>query len=793
MDPDSPPSQVFPAVAQPVMKGGHLGPGSDQVHAMIDNRTGMPDGQVQQIIEDQWVELAGLQFAQPSTFQLYSNYQSSMLARTPFKTPGNVIEEIELARTIADSDDDVAATFGQMLAIAFGEGLQNHHRDENTLEFFNQMTAPTALDLESLAEELYREYLIAGSVTTLTLFGRQRLKYFPLKSDEPVEAQLQVPHVGVIPAENLRVISNDVMNTGILAYHCKDMNMKRWLDEYFSPTVPGARKAMMAIEEPVAAALFTGRIEVPFTDSDINTRGLTLYTLNQRMVNRTSMAKGALPYARPLLTRNFALLEAKRLLNIMDYALLQGGTNYIVIAKKGTDNLPAQQPEIENLVGQVTHASRSGVLVGDHRLSVEIITPDLEELLNPSKRSLLGRKISTAILRQTEQNTMDGGGQSALNEMELLARIVSADRGKILRHVQSTFYNDTANRNRGVFKQGAPTIWAPKIILAGAKDFWSNVLNARDRGDIPRRWAVEALGFNYDAGLAEREREIARGDDYILTPGAVPFSQEGEPQDNNEGRPPGTSTNNGRGRDTPGQGKDPAAPERVIRKTAGETVKAIVEGTEVSYVGETTLALIEGATEELSFGYTTALEREAIEEGRAIRNGQSVILPVNREAACVEFRTAKLGDGLRIVVGKRIGDEAIVVKALRFTEPHYDLLKANDYALRWGFILDPMTEHAGKVIRCKGCGQIAWAVDAMNTGVEVCVSCGTPVGGSLSGDGDADVAGMIVCPECHGRGKIEGGTMIGPMICPECKGAGMISSEGPAPGGPGGPAPASGS
>jgi hypothetical protein len=137
--------------------------------------------------------------------------------------------------------------------------------------------------------------------------------------------------------------------------------------------------------------------------------GKTLYTLNPRMVHRTTMPKGASPYPRPPLTANFALLEAKRLLNIMDYALLQGGTNYIVVAKQGSDKLPAQQPEIDNLTDQVRTASRTGVLVGDHRLDIEIITPKLDELLNPEKRKLIGRKLAMALLRIPEQVTHDAG------------------------------------------------------------------------------------------------------------------------------------------------------------------------------------------------------------------------------------------------------------------------------------------------------------------------------------------------------------------------------------------------
>jgi hypothetical protein len=148
------------------------------------------------------------------------------------------------------------------------------------------------------------------------------------------------------------VLTNDIFGNGELAYEATDAKLKDWLEEFFGPTTTAARKNQMREAEPVLAALFTGRKEIPVTTATCSRQGV-VYTLNQRMVHRTTMPKGASAYPRPLLTANFALLEAKRLLNIMDYALLQGGTNYIVIAKQGSDKLPAQQPEIDNLMEQV--------------------------------------------------------------------------------------------------------------------------------------------------------------------------------------------------------------------------------------------------------------------------------------------------------------------------------------------------------------------------------------------------------------------------------------------------------
>jgi hypothetical protein len=120
-------------------------------------------------------------------------------------------------------------------------------------------------------------------------------------------------------------------------------------------------------------------------EGDLFQTGQKVYRLNPTMCKRTTMGKGAWSYPRPLLTRNFPLLEAKRLLNVMDFALLQGGTNYIVVAKKGSDQIPALPEEIANLREVVKRASHSGVLIGDHRVSLEVITPDLTELLNPER------------------------------------------------------------------------------------------------------------------------------------------------------------------------------------------------------------------------------------------------------------------------------------------------------------------------------------------------------------------------------------------------------------------------
>lgn len=667
-------------VAQPPM----VRPDGDGGTVMIDNRTELPDNEVRDAIMAQWTETASLQFGSPSSFQLYAtNPNGNMLTRSPFRTPSNVIDEIKLARHVADTDDDVAAVIGQAIATAFGDGMENLHEDERTVLLFNKICGPLkngGMNMDRLLKELYREYLIASQFTTISLYTRTRYK--DVKGGP---AQLATPLVGVIPSENIRVLSNDLFGDGDLAYDVTDVAMKEWLDEFFAETTTAARREAMRRAEPVTAAIFTGVVEVPWDDQDPFSSGKKLYKLNPRMVDRTTMAKGASAYPRPLLTANFALLEAKRLLNIMDYALLQGGTNYIVIAKQGSDAHPAQQPEIDNLTDQVRLASRTGVLVGDHRLSVDIITPQLTELLNPEKRKLLGRKLAMMLLRIPEQVTGDAGSEGAKQELEFTARTISSDRHDVLRHVEGNVYAEIVTRNPSSFSKGSPSIWCPRIILSGVKDFYDQVTKARDRGDIPRRWAVELLGYNYDAGVAEREREKERGDDEILTPGAVPFQGD----QGGDGRPPGSSSNNGGGGDGPPP--DPAQRQRQGRPglppgvNAAEEVRAAWDGERTIRVG----VLTERVLEEFpghTVGRMTSIEREAVEASEIRQSGPVVVVPVNLPYRATEVRAFRLAEGLSMIVGQREGDGALIAKALCFREPHFDLAQAQETAMRWGFV-----------------------------------------------------------------------------------------------------------
>jgi DNA-binding protein YbaB len=68
-----------------------------------------------------------------------------MLARPKWRPPRNVIEEIKLARDLAERDDDVAPAMQSMISAAIADGYQNQHPDEQVQHTFDKMTEDMGL------------------------------------------------------------------------------------------------------------------------------------------------------------------------------------------------------------------------------------------------------------------------------------------------------------------------------------------------------------------------------------------------------------------------------------------------------------------------------------------------------------------------------------------------------------------------------------------------------------------------------------------------------------------------
>ena len=683
-------------------------------NVMIDNRTDLPD----EALQSYFVENTAMFGFGRDTNYLSYQAEGTMMARSKWAPPRNVVEEMVLARDLAERDDDVAPAIATMIAAAFHGGVRNQHEDEQVEHTFEEMAEDVGL-LQVL-REMYRELLITGQVTTVTVFVRETYDLRPENVTRMIKRSMAAPLIGVLPGERVRVLGNDLFGNGPLGY-VPDGKLGIWLHEFFNQSTSSARKREMRMQDPLAAALFVAQVPTNLMDMETMSFGATVFVLNPDMVRRSTFPKGAWRYPRPLLTRDFSLLEAKRLLNVLDHALLQGGVNYIVVAKKGDEKKPATGPELQNLQSLVQRAARSGVLIGDHRINLEIIQPDMAQMLHPDKRRMIGRKLAGAMLRVPEFGS-DETGAAVQTFTELVQAVITDDRNIVIGHLHRFIWRECMKRNTSVFNRSdRPLIWAPKVVLQGL-DFWTQyLLKLYDRGDLPRKYMVEFGGYDYPSVMAQKQREVEGGHDLIFAPPQVPYSAPGQsnnpmqdpsnpyhygnpsggpgPQDNGPGRPRGARTD----RTAPGL----ARPSRVIRRTPGETVRAYWsdEQNEVVRIGQITERVL-GEYPDATIGRITAAERSALEAQSTTNAGNVIVVPVNQGYEVDDVRAVRLGDEFSLLCGNRIPDGAIVAVAFCFREPGFTVHQAEDMVLRWGFQIgvvqaDAQTED---MLTCPQCG-----------------------------------------------------------------------------------------
>jgi hypothetical protein len=248
------------------------------------------------------------------------------------------------------------------------------------------------------------------------------------------------------------------------------------------------------------------------------------------------------------------ILDMKAHLRASDRSALIGATNFIVVLKRGSDKFPARAGEVEQLREQARVVSRMPILVGDHRLQVEIITPDTDFVLQPDRYNLLDERLVMRAL-----HTFRFGGRSAGQSTDAgsvddqIARGIEARRYELSRTIQDKLIRVMIEKNEGVLSGEVPDLaFHPKrVVVSYDSKVMQLVMQVRQGGDISRETLLEEFGYDQDVEYVRRKREKGVDDTFQSS---VPFSS---PQSN----PFATGTAGGRpiGGGGPGMDHTPAA------------------------------------------------------------------------------------------------------------------------------------------------------------------------------------------------------------------------------------------
>lgn len=279
------------------------------------------------------------------------------------------------------------------------------------------------------------------------------------------------------------------------------------------------------------------------------------------------------PWADLRLKRTFRYLDMKQQLLAADRVALIGNANYILLVRKGEKDAPASQEELDNLNENFAYVARLPVVIGDHTLQIDIISPKMEFTLKGERYDVLDTHIRDTVLTSLAG---EAGGSDRARSDALKARTIALGLTNRRHGIKRDFEAKLARAivehpfNEGKFEGEPNLVFSPRnITLERDEQALQALIAISARGDVSRQTTLEeALDLDQETEAQRREQEQLWFDPIFKT--ATPFNGNSDPQNGNanpaaggpgnsggtEGGPPGA----GGGGRPPGGGKPKATP-----------------------------------------------------------------------------------------------------------------------------------------------------------------------------------------------------------------------------------------
>ena len=253
-----------------------------------------------------------------------------------------------------------------------------------------------------------------------------------------------------------------------------DNMVLKLLEGPYKPTIEEAH--VLADEHRVGRDARTNRSYLWLFKRDVIFR----HTLSRAQYERFAAVrlKSALP-----------TLDMKSHLRASDRASLIGATNFIILLRRGTDKYPVRPGEVDQLREQARVVARMPILVGDHRLSVEIITPKTDFVLDYAKYNTLDERLVMRGLHSFRFGGRQAGSSDmAANTDEEIARGIESRRTDLARTLEEKIFKATVLKNEAVLNEVPRITFHPKrVVISIDSNLMKIILQLRNQGTSPAR------------------------------------------------------------------------------------------------------------------------------------------------------------------------------------------------------------------------------------------------------------------------------------------------------------------
>ena len=540
-----------------------------------------------------------------------ASQRGTMFDRGAFTPPNNVYDEMRSARIAVEHDDVVSGVGDITEAFAF-QGMKFESTNADEADVFNQWAGKVNMD--GFMRRMWREEYSISQVVVAAQWGWHEftVRGKTTGQEDPEEQEKELvhpdemmdlpvdPYTGKRPEKpkkkagrkrrkkyrmwapsNLTVLdSTKVVPVAFspvgpekLAWCASEAEMGHWKDVSEGRVVDldmenfflGQYKPPRAEEERLA------RMGVP-TDK--------LLLMNPEMVWRHTLTKGdyeSFPQIR--MKSIFGLLDLKRQLMNADRASLIGAANYILLVRKGSDQRPATQEEVDHLRENYNFIAKMPVIISDHRLEIEIIAPKIDLTLQSEKYDVIDTRILMRLL-----GTLSLGARGQRNETNLtlshaVARMMENRRHMMKRaiekHICKAIVEHPRNKKADlaqVFEEEPNLVFLPRHVTLGFDAaLLQAMLSLRTQREISRETILEQFGLDQATEAMRMEHEEEIYDEIFKT--QIPFAGPmggGPPGQGDTGDP----TANGRQGGRPQGGGQPSKDSTKARpKTADGNTK----------------------------------------------------------------------------------------------------------------------------------------------------------------------------------------------------------------------------
>lgn len=501
-------------------------------------------------VESQSPELAAIR--KWVTSSQGANRKGTIFNRDKFVTPTSMFEKFKLAAEAVRSDDIVSNVVETTEQLAF-KRIVMECEDELEEDIWNQII--NEINLSERLREGWREMFTLSQCYPAVLFQDKQYK---ASGSRKQFGKLSVP-AGITYLDPLKVIpvGNFMFGQEDLVYLADVGEAKN-----FQETLADENSSDLVVKQLIA-----GYYDIDGEDkkderkliSDVtgvdSLSGRT-FLLNRRNVWRITATRPSYRrFADVRMESIFELLDLKHLLREMDRATILGSTNAIILVKKGSDDRPAQAAELQQAAEQVKTTSRIPIIVSDHRLEIEIITPKVDYLSTEKYNGLDSRITSRLYQMLATGNYSSGtGSDDSIKLMRVVASSMEARRDQIRDSFMDNVFKEVWRRNPKLKSQPKMQFYPRRIALDFDPNIAQFLLDLRGMGEVSRTTVLAELDIIQSDEATKRQREAEQYDD-IFTPVHVPFDS---PVGNNGDGNTGGGNKNGGGRNPESNRPNPA-------------------------------------------------------------------------------------------------------------------------------------------------------------------------------------------------------------------------------------------